>query len=125
MILSSNIFWIQSFSLSIPIFPSSILFLCSSNRILSLSLNSSKQTLSTLIQRPSFSCSCHSSINFIFLAKYSPTSFSVTLFFRLAFSAFLPISLLKLEVSSSKDLPSPSAIDVESGVGTNNVLNLY
>ena len=133
---SSTILWIQSFSRSILIRSSSITILLSSNRTLSLSLNSSnqilslslslnssKRALSTLMRRLSFSCSCDSSIHFIFFAKYFPTSFSLSFFFQLEFLAFLPIGLSKVVVSSSKDTSSPSAIGIESGVGGNTILD--
>ena len=66
----------------------------------------------------------HNSINFNFLVKYSSTSFLVALFFQLAFSTFLPIDLLKLEVSPSLDPQSPSPIDVDFGVGGMDALDL-
>ena len=108
---------------SILIHSSSIRICLSSNWTLSLSLNSSKRTLSALMWRFSFSCSCDSLIHFIFFAKYSPTSFLLAFFFRLAFLAFLPIGLSKVVVSSSMDTSSPSAIGIESGVGSNTILN--
>ena len=110
-------FSILSFSLSINIFSSS-------NRVISLSLNSPKRNFSTLIRRLFLSYSCDSSINFNFLVKYSPTYFPVALFFQLAFLAFLPIGLSKLEVSPSLDLQSLSPIDVDSGVGGTDALDL-
>ena len=65
-----------------------------------------------------------SSINFNFLLKYSPTSFPVALFFQMAFLAFLPIGLSKLEVSPSPNPQSPSPTDVDSGVGGTDDLDL-